>query len=87
MFNRPDPQVLRSISAMQNHPNWDTVLKYLASERQATLERLAESPDTAALHTLQGRAAVLKEILDLAAQAESALKKQEAPKRLSANLF
>lgn len=83
MLARPTLPLLRALASMRGNQAWDTVLAYLTEERTKVLEALAESPDTAALQRLQGRAAVLKEVLELASKPDVALMKLEAPKRLS----
>lgn len=83
MLARPTLPVLRALAGLRGHGAWDTVLAYLTEERAKVLEALAESPDPAALQRLQGRAMVLKEVLELAAKPDALLTKLEAPKRLS----
>jgi hypothetical protein len=83
MLVRPDSRLLRSLAVLRNHPSWDTVLDHLIRERAKALEMLAESADEVALRRLQGRAQVLKEVLDLADKPDEFLAKLEAPKRLS----
>ncbi len=83
MLIRPDIRVLRALAGMRGNPGWDTVLAYLTEERARTLEALAESSDHGALQRLQGRATVLREVLEMAANPDTLLTKLEAPKRLS----
>lgn len=82
MLVRPDARVLRSLIGLSTHPAWDTLLTYLNEERAKTLELLADSIEESALRKLQGRAQVLKEVLELAASPDQHLAKLEAPRRL-----
>jgi hypothetical protein len=83
MLVRPDSRLLRSLLTLRGHPGWETVLDHLIRERAKTLELIAESADEVALRRLQGRAQVLKEVLELAEKPDEFLTKLEAPKRLS----
>lgn len=75
MLRQPPVPVLRALVQLRAIPAWDVILDMLAAEQAHTLDLLMERQDDAAIRQLQGRARLLKEIRQLAADAPELLAK------------
>lgn len=83
MYQRPSVSVARAFATLKGSPAWETVVQYLSDERARCLELLAESPAGEPSSRLQGRVQVLKEVVEMAGNAQDLLTKLEAQKRRS----
>lgn len=61
---RADLRLVRCLRSLQE-PQFEPLLQYLRSMRGETLENLVGAAEPARIHVMQGRAQVLKEVLDM----------------------
>jgi hypothetical protein len=84
MLTKAKLEMVRNLHALVRTPQWKSVDSALHDELQATYVRMQDTPDTAALHELRGRARILSELLELTRDTQGkleALSKVEARRR------